>query len=55
MDKNGKKFSKSNGNYVAIEEVINEEGICTYQDKYTLETSENPKIKKIYPIESPKE
>lgn len=39
----------------AIEEVINEEGICTYQDKYTLETSENPKIKKIYPIESPKE
>ena len=38
-----------------IEEVINEEGICTYQDKYTLETSENPKIKKIYPIESPKE
>lgn len=39
----------------AIEEVINEDGICTYQDKYTLETSENPKIKKIYPIESPKE
>ena len=35
----------------AIEEVINEEGICTYQDKYTLETSENPKIKKIYPAE----
>lgn len=39
----------------AIEEVINEEGICTYQDKYTLETSENPKIKKIYPIENSKE
>lgn len=39
----------------AIEEIINEDGICTYQDKYTLETSENPKIKKIYPIESPKE
>ena len=35
----------------AIEEVINEEGICTYQDKYTLETSENPKVKKIYPAE----
>ena len=26
MDKNGKKFSKSNGNYVAIEEVINKYG-----------------------------
>ena len=35
----------------AIEEVINEEGICTYHDKYTLETSENPKVKKIYPAE----
>lgn len=35
----------------AIEEVINEEGICTYQDKYTLETDSNPKIKKIYPAE----
>ena len=35
----------------AIEEIINEEGICTYQDKYTLETSDNPKIKKIYPAE----
>lgn len=32
-----------------IEEIINEEGICTYQDKYTLETDDNPKIKKIYP------
>lgn len=35
----------------AIEEIINEEGICTYQDKYTLETDDNPKIKKIYPAE----
>lgn len=35
----------------AIEEIINEEGICTYQDKYTLETNDNPKIKKIYPAE----
>ena len=39
----------------AIEEIINEEGICTYQDKYTLETDENPKIKKIYPAETSKE
>jgi len=35
----------------AIEEIINEEGICTYQDKYTLETDDNPKIKKIYPAQ----
>jgi len=35
----------------AIEEIINEEGICTYQDKYTLETDDNPKIRKIYPAE----
>ncbi len=34
-----------------IEEIINEEGICTYQDKYTLETDDNPKIKKIYPAQ----
>lgn len=39
----------------AIEEIINEEGICTYQDKYTLETDDNPKIKKIYPAEISKD
>lgn len=39
----------------SIEEVINELGICTYQDKYTLETEGNPKIKKIYPIDIPKD
>lgn len=39
----------------AIEEIINEEGICTYQDKYTLETDDNPKIKKIYPAKVTKE
>ena len=39
----------------AIEEIINEEGICTYQDKYTLETTDNPKIKKIYPAEISKD
>lgn len=39
----------------AIEEIINEEGMCTYQDKYTLEASSNPKIKKIYPITKPED
>lgn len=38
----------------SIEEIINEDMICTYQDKYTLETSDNPKIKKIYPVYDPK-
>lgn len=35
----------------AIEEIINEEGICTYQDKCTLENEENSKIKRIYPAQ----
>ena len=39
----------------AIEEIINENGICTYQDKYTLETDDNPKLKKIYPAQISKE
>lgn len=38
----------------SIEEIINEDMICTYQDKYTLETSDNPKVKKIYPVYDPK-
>ena len=38
-----------------IEEIINENGICTYQDKYTLETDDNPKLKKIYPAQISKE
>lgn len=39
----------------AIEEIENVDGICTYQDKYTLTSEEDQKIKKTYPIESPKD